>query len=448
MKMFSPKQFCLTACLACLLVPALWLSDVHAVPSFKRQTGLSCGVCHTVFPELTPSGRDFKLNGYLFSKSTKPFLERIPVSAMVQLSYTEQRGLDNTIAPFDDSPAAKFNIPQQASLFYAGQIIGHLGAFSQLTYSGVGNSISLDNTDIRYANSTLIGETPLVYGMTVNNNPTLSDLWNTVSAWRYQYASSSVALKPAAGMVIDGMLAQKVGGAGLYALWNNLIYAEAAVYGSTRKGIASPLGAGTTVDTVVSGAMPYWRLAIQYQRDEQSFEIGTYGLVADIYPSGFTNGPTDRFTDYALDTQYQRLSGKHIFSTHMSWIWEKQDWDASFLLGNTANRSNRLETVNVNLNYFYKADMGTLGGIIAYFSTTGSTDTTLYTPSAVTGNSTGRPDSSGFILEANYLPMENLKLAVQYVIYDKFNGAGTNYDGFGRNASDNNTLYLLAWMAF
>ena len=35
-----------------------------AVPSFARQTGYYCSTCHTVQPELTPFGRQFKLNGY------------------------------------------------------------------------------------------------------------------------------------------------------------------------------------------------------------------------------------------------------------------------------------------------------------------------------------------------------------------------------------------------
>ena len=37
----------------------------YAVPSFGRQTGLACEACHTAFPELTPFGRRFKLNGYV-----------------------------------------------------------------------------------------------------------------------------------------------------------------------------------------------------------------------------------------------------------------------------------------------------------------------------------------------------------------------------------------------
>ncbi|OYV93787.1 MAG: hypothetical protein B7Z68_08320 [Acidobacteria bacterium 21-70-11] len=46
-------------------------TTVQAVPSFARQTNLPCNACHTVFPELTPFGRMFKLGGYVMSKSAK-----------------------------------------------------------------------------------------------------------------------------------------------------------------------------------------------------------------------------------------------------------------------------------------------------------------------------------------------------------------------------------------
>ena len=42
----------------------------------------------------------------------------------------------------------------------------------------------------------------------------------------------------------------------------------------------------------------------------------------------------------------------------------------------------------------------------------------------------------------------NPKFVVQYTIYNEFNGASHNYDGSGRNASHNNTLYVAAWFAF
>jgi hypothetical protein len=37
---------------------------------------------------------------------------------------------------------------------------------------------------------------------------------------------------------------------------------------------------------------------------------------------------------------------------------------------------------------------------------------------------------------------------MQYTGYLRFNGAQNNYDGFGRNASSNNTVFLLARFVF
>jgi hypothetical protein len=44
------------------------------------------------------------------------------------------------------------------------------------------------------------------------------------------------------------------------------------------------------------------------------------------------------------------------------------------------------------------------------------------------------------------LPRRDLRLAVQYTAYREFNGARTNYDGFGRSAKDDNTWYLVLWL--
>ena len=49
---------------------------------------------------------------------------------------------------------------------------------------------------------------------------------------------------------------------------------------------------------------------------------------------------------------------------------------------------------------------------------------------------------------SRFLVKQNTKLALQYTAYSNFNGASSIYDGFGRNASDNNALYLLSWFAF
>jgi hypothetical protein len=66
----------------------------------------------------------------------------------------------------------------------------------------------------------------------------------------------------------------------------------------------------------------------------------------------------------------------------------------------------------------------------------------------VTGNLSGKPNSSGLIAEVQYMPWINTRFSLQYVAYQKFNGGTSNYDGSGRSASDNNTVYLLAWLMF
>ena len=442
------------------LPPLVAWESALAVPSFARQTGMSCNVCHTAFPELTPFGRHFKLTGYVISKSEKPYEFPPPLAGMLQLSFTHitkdlPRGSidDNWATHVTSSDNNVISLPQQASLFYGGKIYGHVGGLVQGTFDGASNTFFLDNTDIRYANSTTVAGKNLIFGFQVNNNPTVQDVWNSTPAWGFPSASSSVGPAPAAGTVIDGALAQQVGGLGAYAYWNDLIYGGFTLYRTAANGITEPFGAGTTTDTVVGGAVPYWRLALQHQWGKHSLELGTYGLYAKIVAGGKSSGPTDKFTDIALDAQYQYIGKKHILSAQTTWIHEDQDWNASFPSGNTARRSSFLNTFRINGNYYYKSRLGMVGGTVGYFSTTGRSDALLYAPDPVDGSRTGSPDSSGFILEVDYLRYEiskflTLKSSLQYTLYTEFNGSHSNYDGFGRDASDNNMLYFLLWLMF
>jgi hypothetical protein len=432
----------------------------QGVPSFARQTGMECSMCHTLFPELNPFGRYFKLTGYTMSKSSKPYEFPPPLAGLLQLSFTHfnkdlPRGSinDNWATHVTSTDNNVIDLPQEMSLYYAGRIYSHLGAFVQGTFDGAGNDVMLDMTDIRYANSTTLGDKQMIYGFTVNNSPTLQDVWNSTPAFGFPYAASSVAPTPAAGALIDGGLDQQVGGLGGYALWNNLIYAGGALYHTTKSGLTKPLGAGTTEDTVVDGIAPYWRLVLQRQWREHFLSVGTFGLVANVHPEGLTGGPTDRFADVAFDAQYQFIAKKHLVSAYANWIHEDQDWNASFALGNTAKRSGHLNAFKIHGHYYYRSPIGDFGGTIGYFSTTGSKDPVLYAPDPVDGSRTGSPNSNGLIFELDYQRLEitkflSLKSSLQYTLYNKFNGAHSNYDGFGRSASDNNTLYFLLWLMF
>lgn len=439
-----------------------------AVPSFGRQTGLACEACHTAFPELTPFGRRFKLNGYVLDnlpqiKAVTPenketlLLNQIPpLSVMFQASYTKTKSaLPDVQVPDGFAQNGQVLFPQQASLFYAGRIAPNFGGFIQITYAPEDGSFGFDNTDLRYANQFNLFGKDTTYGIGANNNPTVQDLWNTTPAWQVPFdQKSSAAPVPAASAIVDGNLGGDVAGLSAYLWWNDSVYAEIAAYRSAKQGFSNPQteNAGplnSTADNVIDGVAPYWRLAYEKDWGRNALSVGAYGMVAKLLPGDGTLlvGQTNRFNDTALDAQYQYLGDDHLFSIQTTYIHEKQNLDASFAAGASANQSNTLKTFRLGGNYYYRRRYG---GGLGYFTTTGTTDAGLYNTGGgpVTGSATGSPDSRGWTAELDYLPWQNTKFALQYTAYSRFNGAGTNYDGFGRDASDNNTLYLLAWINF
>ena len=109
-------------------------------------------------------------------------------------------------------------------------------------------------------------------------------------------------------------------------------------------------------------------------------------------------------------------------------------------------------------SYIYRAKFG---GSLSYFSTTGSSDGTLYpgpqddgtgtgtlTSTPIAGSLTNNPAPRGWIPELFWTPVQNVRAGVQYYKFNRYNGAETNYDGSGRNARDNNTLFAYVWAAY
>jgi hypothetical protein len=87
-------------------------------------------------------------------------------------------------------------------------------------------------------------------------------------------------------------------------------------------------------------------------------------------------------------------------------------------------------------------------GTAGLFNITGTPDPLLFAQAAVSGSANGGPQSNGYTLNLSWWPEQNIDLAVQYTSYFRFNGARLNYDGAGRDASANNTVYLLARFVF
>lgn len=442
------------AALLTLLLPALLFpSGAHAVPSFARQTGEECIECHTVYPMLNADGRRFKLGAYSESKPKAPdapFFDKVPLSALFQVSRTETRNTGTGGATEEDFPDDQDILVQSAGFYYGGRITARSGALVQYSYDGVEREWAMEMFDARYAGSGRLGGKEMLYGVTLNNSPTLSDIYNSTPMWAFPH-TASVSVMPAASTLVDMGLESQVGGVGIYGLWNDLAYAELALYRTADTGVFRPLAAGVDVENVVNGAAPYWRLALQREAGPHSFAVGTYGLVAKVDARGEPGLGTDRFRDVALDAQYQYISGNHAFTATATGIREKQEWDASFDAGLTSRPSTILKTYRADVHYLYRK---TYAGILQYFVTQGDADELRYNTGApVTGSANGSPDSRGWIAELNYLAeadwmpvAKHAKFALRYTAYTRFNGAGDDYDGFGRDAKDNDSIFLLAWL--
>jgi hypothetical protein len=449
----------------------------EALPSYARQTGLGCGVCHTEFPQLTPFGRRFKIGGYTLGDTAHKkktiigddqFAKKadgtpdweLPLSVQAIVTYT------HTATPMDTAGSAPYLKPndnlefQSASIFYGGAITEHIGAYAQFTYNAQGfgppnpHLFSWDSLDVRYANTTFIDGVPVVYGITVNNDPTVSDPWNSTPSFGYPFVATNLANTPGAKTLIDNGFAAQVLGVGAYTFINDQLYLEVAGYQTLSPDTLNQLGVDPSDTLPINGVAPYFRAAFEQQWGKNILEIGTFGLFAETSLPMSTPGPgTNHFNDIGFDSQYQYQGDGYWVTVRATYLHEDQRLDASVANGLAANLKNTLNTFRANAALTY----GTDGKIIVtggYFNTWGSSDALLYA-----GNRTLSPNSDGFVAELAYQffgknnapkiwPWFNARVGVQYTAYNKFNGAKYNFDGMGTNARDNNTTLVYLWTAF
>ena len=450
--------------LGLVLVALLSAGAAQAVPSFARQTGMACEACHTVWPELTHFGRTFKANGYVLDnlkqvRDISPQKAELldlastpPLSIMLQAGYTQlaKSVPDNsTGVPSGASQNGTIDFPQQVGIFYAGKIAPHLGAFLQLTYDNGSGTIGIDNTDVRLANLMVLpDDQSLIYGVSLNNNPTVQDLWNSAPAWSEPFISSPAMQTPVAGAQILGAMAGVTAGLSTYVFVDQSFYAEIGGYRSALQG-QSVASQGDTTNNIISGVAPYWRLAYEYDWGNQSLEVGTSGIYAELRnpttPGGnainnsLQHALTDNFTDYGIDGQYQYISDDNQLTVTTAWVHEHEGLNASFAEGFSANTSNNLDNYNVVASYYWQRKFG---ASLGFYGVNGSTDPLYF------GTNSGNSNSDWGVAEIDYVPWLNVKLGLQYTLYTKFDGGTTNYDGLGRNASDNNMLFAYLWVSF
>ncbi len=385
------------------------------------------------------------------------------------------------------NPTNNYLTLNQGSLFYGGAITEELGAFVQSTIAGGDtasdpSSASLDNTDIRYVKSATLFGKDAIFGITLHNNPTVQDVWNTTPAWGFPFVSSGFAPTPAASTALDGNFAGRVLGLGAYTFINDMFYLEATAYKGFDRKWQSALGVWdrTALSSVMDRVSPYVRVAVEPHWGNHWLMVGAFWLSTSVNPlyvdmsntidpANFTIGGSDKYVDVGIDSQYQYMGKNYVLTLRGIYIHEKQKLDATIANGGSDNPTNTLNSFKAQASYAWNTEAPGNKWVFTggYFNTWGSTDCMLYqgstgcsdltVTSPISGSQTGSPNSDGWIAEIAWFPYAmsmsplwpyfNARLGLQYVWYNKFNGASSNYDGNGRNAKDNNTLFAYLWFA-
>jgi hypothetical protein len=418
-------------------------SQASAVPSYTEQTGQPCNACHIggFGPELTPFGRQFKLEAYSM-RAAEAFT--LPVSLHALASYVHTNA--NQPAPPAPHYAINDNVTiDSLGVYIAGGFGGHYGILSQWSYDGVGRTFSWDMLDVRASTHLTVLGSDSILGIALDNAPGLDDVWN-LPAWGFPYTDSALAPMPMATTVFDGQLMQTVLGTNAYLYWDSSIFATAGVYWTPGHGFLRAVGASVQgMAGAIDGAAPYFRIAYEKDFGDQNLELGAFAFLTDLFPGGDSSMGSDSHDDLGFDASYQYLpDADDSYTAHALYTHEWEDLKATFLMGQATSPHNNLNGVRLDASYYWR---NTLSGTVSFFDNWGSKDVLLFP-----GTRTSAPESSGFLLEADYTPFGNevapvngrlgVRLGVQYRIFTKFDGAATNFDGLGHNASDNDTLRL------
>jgi hypothetical protein len=229
-------------------------------------------------------------------------------------------------------------------------------------------------------------------------------------------------------------------------MWNEHIYVASTIYRSEHIGASQPIdGQGFGIN--IRGVTPYWRIAYQNVSKNNAIEIGAFGMHVRSTPNGVV-GLTDTYTDWAADFQYDRTIPQlknDVISFRGSYIRENSSLLATFQGEGAALPRHHLNTVQANVEYHIGTKLSAAAGV---FHIDGTPDPVLYPLAPISGSANGDPRSTGYTLNVSWWPVQNIDLALQYTGYQRFNGGQNNYDAAGRNASGNNTVFMLARFVF
>ena len=457
------------SCLVCFfcLLSALLPGKAFAIPSYTRQTGFSCDECHTVYPNLTPLGRDFKLHGYTMTASktiksdshasSAPILDlnNIPmVSARIVSMWSNQAGGNNGIVPKGITTAGQgfvsfpsgyndketFNLIGDSSIYVAGAITPYMGTF--LEFSGIddeGGTLGLGMVDtvIVAPDATFEGKS-FVYGVRGVDAVFTGDPSNVLGTWGL---TSQLMGMSTHNTLFDPNRAMVEGGE-LYAMWggfnNGGLFGTVGFYhptGSQSAGsfvqanLAGLSGTPGTLNTSSVDVAP--RLAYYFPQFHDLYaEIGASGyfgregMIAPATASIPNLSYNDNYYDYAVDAQVQYIGDKNlaelfaIYQNQNDGRFYGQDLYSNVNYGVSGARVQR-NGLAVAADYYYDR---TYGAYVKY----------LYQNS----DKVKDINVAGTVLGLSWFPWQNMQMILEQALFSMYNPGLAQYGDTRLSPSD------------
>ena len=270
-------------------------------------------------------------------------------------------------------------VSQQVSGFIAGKLIGNVGSFIQITgnpASGAANNVFVDASDVRYADTLKLFGQDTIWGIDVNNTPTVEDPWNTTPSFGWPQISSTIAPAFAPPLThVESGYGQIVGGAGAYVFWNDMLYADLTLYKGLPVPVLQAFNDGNSTTDALSNVAPYWRVALEPHWGQHYLMVGTFGMYGQITPGRQYGFGTDNFLDVGFDSQYQYDGDQYSVTVKLTDILEWQKLNATYGLGGSSNINNTLNSFKANASFVWDHTYSIGFG---YFNITGSSDCNMY----------------------------------------------------------------------
>ncbi|UTH75815.1 hypothetical protein [Chromobacterium sp. IIBBL 290-4] len=287
--------------------------------------------------------------------------------------------------------------------------------------------------------------TPIEWMLSYSDAPLLQDHWDLPSSPRapiWQALPAQWGILPPATLLEAGFAPQTMGPSAqvwLGANWH-LEAADLHYQGTSL----SLFGATGSELNRVQGEAPYWRLSFADNWGGRALELGIFGLRAHLSTDPFSeDASSDLYRDAGVDMQFTWGDDARSISTQAYWIREQVNWDAAHLGYDHQSPVSEQTSWQWKTAYWYQQRYG---AALSWFRVDGSANNLIYTRH-------GRPRlrspaTSGYVAELDYAPSRDWMIGLQHTAYRSFMGASRNYDGFGRDASDNNSTYLFIARAF